>query len=274
MRASHVILVLLVLATVATVLPPRLVDDPRDELFMVVWGMPFEDVLYRDIYARGFERLHPGVQVRCQRYVEVRPKYEAWHAVGRGADVMRMGIDVYWALVTKGVLEPLDEYIQDPATGLTAPEQADFFPWVWDALEFEGQRYALPSDSSQYGLYYNRELFDAYNAAHTDAPLSYPSAAWTWDDLRRANECLTVREPSGAVRQYGVSFEVWAWPFLAFFTQAGGQVWDAEQTTTMVNSPAGVEALEFIAELVPADSPLRNVELAETASGPDDLFKL
>jgi multiple sugar transport system substrate-binding protein len=272
-RTSHVILILLTLATTAFVVPPWWTQSARHELFMTVWGMPFEDLLFRDTYARGYERQHPDIRVRYQRYVDVRPKYEAWHAVGRGADVMRMGIDVYYALAAKGMLAPLDAYINDPQVGLTPEEQADFFPWVWNALVIDGHRYALPSDNAQYGVYYNKRIFDAYNAAHPDAPLTYPSAAWTWDDLRRANRLLTVRTAAGT-SQHGVSFELWAWPFLAFFVQAGGQVWDADQTTALVNSPAGVQALELIAELIPQDAPLRNVELAESASGPDDLFKI
>ena len=45
----------------------------------------------------------------------------------------------------------------------------------------DGERYALPSDSAQFGLYYNRALFDAYNASHPDDPLGYPNAEWTWE---------------------------------------------------------------------------------------------
>jgi len=274
MRTSHVILGLLIVASAALVIPARCVEDPHRQLLMTVWGMPFEDALFRDVYARGFEREHPGLTVQYQRYVDQDRKYEAWHAVGRGADVMRVPISSYHGMVAKGMLEPLDRFIHDPNVGLTPAEQADFIPSLRQPLAVDGRRYALPSDNAQYGVYYNTRIFDEYDRAHPDAPLGYPNVNWTWEDLKRAHEKLTITGPRGEIVQYGVSFELWAWPFLTFLKQAGGEMWDEAQTTTLVDSDAGVEALEFLVTLIPKNSPLRSIEMAETASGPDDLFKV
>lgn len=275
MRASHLIILLMVAITIAALIPSDRITAHDNELLMTVWGMPFEDRLFEDGYARGFEALHPGVCVRYERYVDPIPKYEAWHAIGKGADVMRVPVNFYHALVEKGMLTPLDQFIDDPEIGLREAEQADFFPSVWDALLLDGKRFALPSDNAQYGLYYNRALFDAHNAAHPENPLDYPSAAWTWADLKRAADALTRVDESGQTVQYGISFDLWAWPFLAFLRQAGGQAWDAAQTTTVIDSEAGVRALTFIADLIPRDAPIRSsIEMADTASGPDDLFKV
>ncbi len=274
LRASHVVLALLIVATVVVLVPPRVVPGGRAELMMAVWGMPFEDRLFEDIYARGFEGLHPEVRVRYERYVDVIEKYEAWHVVGRGADVMRMPVSSYHEFVAKGMIAPLTRFINDPDVGLTPAERADFFPWTWHALDVDGQWYALPSDNAQYGLYYNRALFDAHNAAHPEDPLEYPSAAWSWADLRRAADALTVRDQRGKAVQFGVSFDLWAWPFLAFLYQAGGEAWDEAKTTALINSREGVAALTLIRDLVPEDAPIRAFEMADTASGPDDLFKI
>jgi multiple sugar transport system substrate-binding protein len=273
-RASHLVLVLLVLGTVFALVPTQALRGDETSLLMVVWGMPFEDQLFRDGYARDFETAHPGVEVRYARYPDVIAKYEAWHTVGRGADIMRMPIPNYPDMVAKGMLADLTPFMDDPNIGLSEAERADFFPWVWGALDVDGRRYALPSDNSQYGVHYNRALFDAYNAAHPDDPLGYPDATWTWADLRRARRLLERRNAAGRVEQYAVSFDLWAWPFLAFYKQAGGVVWDADQTTTLVNGPAGVEALSLIVELIPEDAPVRSAQMSDTASGPDDLFKL
>ncbi len=277
MRSSHLLIVVIAAATLVALLPARLVENPRKQLMMTVWGMPFEDLLFRDRYARGFEKLHPGLHVQYQRYYDVHPKYEAWHAVGRGADVMRTAITYYHGMVAKGELEPLEHFIDDPKVGLTPAEQADFFPSVWNALVVNGQHFALPSDNAQYGVYYNKRLFDIYNAAHPEAPLPYPdpNGNWTWADLKRMHEALTIMGPDGEIRQYGVSFELWAWPFLTFFVQAGGRIWDDAQTTTFIDSEAGVEALEFLVALIPEHAPIRNpIEMAAVASGPDALFKV
>ena len=283
MRASHGVIALLVVVTGAVCLPPTLVawltaplrDGAADRtLMMVVWGQPFEDRLFEDIYARRFEQLNPAWEINYQRYSDVMAKYEAWHAVGTGADVMRLPITDYFAAVNKGLLADLTPFIDDPELGLTEAERADFFPWIWEALELDGRYFALPSDNAQYGLFYNRELFDAYNAKHPDAPLSYPSPAWDWEDLQRAAAVLTVRDARGQVVQHGLVFDLRAWPFLALFKQAGGEVWDAAQTTTLIDAPAGVEALRFIAAVLPPDTPIRTLDQPDTAAGPDDMFKI
>ncbi len=273
MRASHGIIALIVLATALALVPLRCPGRAEAELLMTTWGMPWEDVLYRDTFARGFEKRHPGIRVNYQRYSDLFEKYHAWHVVGRGADVMRMTAGDYSTLVAAGMLEPLDSFIADPQVGLTPAEVADFFPTVWEALKINGHVYALPSDNAQYGMYYNKTLFDQYDAAHPDAPLGYPNANWTWEDLKRAADALTISGPSGEILQYGISFELWAFPFQVFFVQAGGRIWDDAKTTTYLNSPAGVEAMEFIASLIPRNAPIRSLELARTASGPDSLFK-
>jgi ABC-type glycerol-3-phosphate transport system substrate-binding protein len=212
--------------------------------------------------------------VRYQRHASVSDKYYAWHLQGRGADVMRLPITDYHAMVAKGVIEPLDRFMDDPEIGLTPKERADFFPWIWSALEVDGHRHALPSDSAQYGLYYNRALFDAYNDEHPGDPVPYPSSDWTWDDLRRAAVALTVRDEDGEVVQYGLDFQLWSWPFMALFAQAGGQLWSEDGLTTCINSEAGVEALEFIVGLMREDAAIRPPEMVDSATGPDKLFAL
>ena len=62
---------------------------------MAVWGMPFEDQLFEDGYARDFEQLHPGISIKYGRYEDVTEKYYTWHLLKRGADVMRVPITDY-----------------------------------------------------------------------------------------------------------------------------------------------------------------------------------
>lgn len=272
MRPGRIVIPLLAIATLLVVIPPRAVPIERNELTMVVWGMPFEDALFRDGYARDFEAMNPGWTVHYQRHRDVVPKYKAWHVLGRGADVMRLPITDYHAMLALGIIEPLDRFIADPDTGLSVAERADYLPFLWEVLEVDGVRAALPSDNAQYGLYYNPALFDAYNAVYPETPLEYPNDSWTWADLKRAADALT-RRTDGQITQYGLLFDLWAWPFMAFHAQAGGELWDADETTTLINGPSGVEALEFMVSVIPPDAPMRSPQLAESAAGPAQLFK-
>jgi multiple sugar transport system substrate-binding protein len=272
MRTSRLILVLLCAATLACVIPYRAAPSSGTTLQLAVWGMPFEDHLFEDIYARGFEARHPGVTIDYGRYQDLTDKYFAWHMLGRGADVMRLRITDYHAFVARGMLEPIDPFLDDPTIGLTEQEQADFMPAVWDLLEVDGRRYALPSDNAQYGLYYNKAIFDRYNADHFDDPLGHPSPDWTWQDLRDAARKLTLRDADGNYVQYGLDFELWAWPFMGFLRQAGGALWDEPQTTTLIGSRHGLEALQLIVDLIPHSAAMRSVGQVGSASGPDKLF--
>ncbi|MFO0827339.1 MAG: sugar ABC transporter substrate-binding protein [Phycisphaerales bacterium] len=251
MRGTTIALVFLVIGTVVAIVPPRLARNGRDTVTMTVWGQPFEDRLYRDRYARGFEAAHPGTTVDYQRHSDIEAKYNAWHARGYGPDVMRLRVTTYHQMVARGMLAPLDEFIADPANGLSATDLAAFPRQLLDALRVDGHIYALPEDTAQYGLYYNRAIFDDYNREHPDDRIEYPNSSWTWERLRDAARKLTRRDPaSGAVLVSGFDVVIWEWPFLHFFLQAGGEPWTDDGLTTMIDSPAGVEALMFLASLV------------------------
>jgi len=269
-RLPHWFILVLALLTLAALIPPSIRPREDRSLLLTVWGMPFEDLLFHDFYADGFEAQHPGWTVEYQRHNDIVEKYKAWHLQGRGADVMRLGIDHYHAMVQLGIIAPLDEFMHDPEIGLTEEELADYPPAIMEVLEIDGRIHALPSDNAQYGLYYNRAIFEA----HSDNPIHSPSAEWTWEDLKRAADALTVRDERGNIVQYGIAFDLWAWPFFTFLKQAGGEMWDADQTTTLINSPPGVEALEFLVSLIPPDAPMRAEEFAGSGAGPADLFKV
>lgn len=283
MRTSRLIILAIALATLAVVLWPGAGRaGGRTTLLFTIWGMPFEDRLFLDRYARGWERLNPDISVDYQRLVGdgLLAKYNAWAAQRRGADVMRLRITDYLGMVERGMLEPLDAYIADPETGLTAEELADFPPQIMELLRVRSSTrpgepprlYALPEDNAQYGLFYNRAIFDAYNRAHPDEPVDYPSPDWTWEDLRRAARLLTTYGERGRIDIAGLDFFMWSWPFLTFHAQAGGELWTPDGLTTLVNGEAGVNALEFLRTLQREDRSLRISLGDQTGTGPDALF--
>ncbi len=274
MKLATGIILAILISTLIVLIPPAALPVQPNTLIMAVWGMPFEDRLFRDGYARGFEDLNPGWTVRYQRHAQIIEKYNAWHVQGRGADVMRVGIDYYHAFVDKGMLTPLNQFIHDPQVGLSEAEIADYFPQIWRQLVLGDEIYALPSDNAQYGLYYNRAIFDAWNAAHPDQHVDYPNSEWTWEDLANAAELLTTKDDRGRTVQYGIMFDLWAWPFMAFLHQAGGTCWDQSATTTLINSPQGVEALTYLVSIIPDDAPIKAIGLADSAASPAQLFKI
>lgn len=144
--------------------------------------------------------------------------------------------------------------------------------------------YALPEDNAQYGLFYNRAIFERHNREHPTDQVNMPPAdgSWTWEDLRQTAIKLTRYEsvPPGAkalreprMIQIGLDFAIWSWPFMTFFAQAGGELWSRDQLTCTVNSRAGVETLEFFRRLQREDRCF-NPSLSgyQSGTGPDALF--
>ncbi|MCC6676218.1 MAG: sugar ABC transporter substrate-binding protein [Phycisphaerales bacterium] len=287
MRPSRLIILAILIATLAVVLWPaasRVMGraNGRSTLLFTVWGMPFEDRLFLDRYAKGWERLNPSITVDYQRLVGdgLLAKYNAWAAQGRGADVMRLRITDYLGMVERGMLEPLDDFISDPDLGLPPDELADFPPQIMQLLRIvapsdgpgSARLYALPQDNAQYGLFYNRAIFAAYNRDHSDSPAPYPSPDWTWHDLRRVAKMLTTYDDRGRIDTAGIDFFMWSWPFLTFHAQAGGELWTADGLTTLINHEPGVRALEFLRTLQREDRSLRISLGDQTGTGPDALF--
>jgi multiple sugar transport system substrate-binding protein len=274
-RASVVVLILLVVGTALVMLPPRVASLEGEVVTMTVWGQPFEDRLFKDVYAKRFEESEPGVSVDYQRHSDLEAKYNTWFAKGYGPEVMRLRITTYHQMVARGMLEPLDDYIADPKNGLSAAEMAAFPPQLMETLRVNGKLYALPEDTAQYGLYYNRAIFDAYNREHPDDRVEHPNGSWTWEEFRAAAKKLTRRSGAGGggiVTTSGFDVVIWEWPFMQFFLQAGGDLWSADGLTTKVNSDAGVEALMFLAGLA-KDGSWKPYFSQMGGLGPNDRFQ-
>jgi len=95
----------------------------------------------------------------------------------------------------KGVLQNLDPLIKASNLDLT-----DYWPGAIASTSYNGSVYGFPRDVGVEVLYYNKDDFDK-------AKLSYPTDKWTWDDLRKAADALTVKDASGRVTRYGLAME-------------------------------------------------------------------
>lgn len=78
----------------------------------------------------------------------------------------------------------------------------------------DGKYYGLPTGTQHMVLYYNKTLFDQYNAEHPDDQLKYPSSDWnnasTFEEIRETARKLTSGE--GSNKKFGIS----AGPFLSY----------------------------------------------------------
>jgi multiple sugar transport system substrate-binding protein len=131
------------------------------------------------------------------------------------------------------------------ASGALAPLAAavgaldDFHPLATSAFAVGEQPVCAPRELRTLALLYNRELFDA-------AGVAYPTASWTWDDLRAAAEALTNSETATFGLALPPDFSRW----LPFLYQAGGSVTDEAMTVMTINSAEATTAMTYYTGLV------------------------
>ncbi len=150
----------------------------------------------------------------------------------------------------RGVVVCLDDRVaREPGDFLDR-----FFPCTLAGVRYKGRLYGLPDAWSPVLLYYNKTLFDQHNRAHPEAPLTYPSADWTWDDFRRAARLLTADlDGDGRTDRYGalVPGSHHRWPI--FVWQNGGEVTSPDHRRCLMDSPEAIEAIQFLYDLMFVD---------------------
>jgi multiple sugar transport system substrate-binding protein len=105
----------------------------------------------------------------------------------------------------------------------------------------DGVVYGLVKDWNSLGVFYNKQLFQK-------AGVPFPSANWTWDDLRADAQKLT-KAGNVATSQYGLTLPANASTWGAFLYAAGGSVLNKDGTKATFNSPEGIRSLSFYAGL-------------------------
>ena len=227
---------------------------------MSVWGMPFENKLYTDVYIPEFERQNPGIKVRFSHFEDYPNRVLLSHAGGIGPDVIREGYETAMAWTRRGLNLPLDRFIDGP-DGI---DRKDFIPVLWDGMKWQGKTWAVPQDINILGLFYNKELFDK-------AGLAYPDETWTWKDLKNAGDKLTIdRDGDGRPEQKGLEMAWNGGTYRPFLYEAGGQFWDGDKA--VFDSPEAVEALEFYRSLMKSYTLTRSTE-GRGGLGPDKFFQ-
>lgn len=93
-------------------------------------------------------------------------------SAGTAADLFYM--DIFWAqnVISKGLVEPLDSYIQE-SDMIAKNEIVDS---LLDGFTYDGKLYGIPKDFNSLALFYNKDLFDI-------AGVEYPNREDTWKTL-------------------------------------------------------------------------------------------
>lgn len=229
-------------------------SDAKLTIWVYGWEKPSADAITED--AKAYQE-ETGVEVSVVSVASdsYSTKMQATLAGGNNPDLAFIDAGVLsMQLAAKGKLLPLKQF--------GVEEYKDkFYDSVWDTMAYRDDVYGLRITSNNLGLFYNKEMF-------ANAKLEEPTADWTWEDLRSAAKTLTNEEKG----IYGLDLPIYrdnggyAWTWLPFLWQSGGQLLNEDRTEAIVNSPEGVKALEFWKSMVQED---KSCPLQAPASGVD-----
>lgn len=217
-------------------------------------GGPLGEYLEDSLIAE-FNATHPGIEVvpvsmgnyraLCQKILAsvmaddtpvVAQAYETWTS----------------QLIRGGALVPLDSLmlLEDPS--LTDRWRHDFFTVFRENNTFEGRIYSFPFNKSVQALYYNVELMDSLGLDPPD----------TWDEYRMVLDSLTHDGNDDGdllddTDRWGTAFSPSVGMFENLLLQNGGRLLNEDSTRTAFSSPEGVEALQFLIDLIHTDGSAR-----------------
>jgi multiple sugar transport system substrate-binding protein len=121
----------------------------------------------------------------------------------------------------------------------------------------DGVKYGVPKDYATFGLWYNKDLFDA-------AGVAYPTADWTWDDLYNAAVKLTNKDAGvyGFIARYDTNDGAYH-----FIWQNGGDIINADQTASGFDDPAAIGAIEYMVKFIKEGLSPTAADLSNTDAG-------
>ena len=213
----------------------------QEEIELQVWnqdnyGLETWDQVYSD-----FEASHPGITIarHLMPFADIEPKILTAFAAEEPIDAVYVHPMTCATYALKGALLALDDYMPE----LGVPED-DWFPG-FQFNTWRGRTWALPVQNAMWMLAYNYDLLEK---AGLESPLElHKKGKWTlevFDDyVQRLTKGEGAEKIFGADWLWGGSIRVgqsmWIWGF-------GGDIWNADETETLINSPQAIQAWEHM----------------------------
>ena len=174
------------------------------------WVTPAAVGLEQDFYNSfkdDFVKQNPNYKIEVS--------YEAWNdyfvklptllAGGTIPDVNHLHCSISNDYGTKGAMKNMYEFMdrdkvsRDAFFGFLTKQLSDF--------KTHTKLWAIPKDSAAYGIYYNKDMFDAVKQP-------YPKNDWSLDDMVAASKALTIDQSGKQATQSGfdaTKIKQWGW---------------------------------------------------------------
>lgn len=211
---------------------------------------PLGDTLNEMI--REFNRTHKDIEVvanSISSYTALSQKLMASIQAKKQPDIAQVFESWTAKYVAADVLVNISRLIQeDPNFGQA--DLDDMYPVFLNSITYQDSIWSFPFNKSVRAYFYNK---DAFYRAGLD-PNYFPK---TWEEFRQYCRIFTK---AGKPRDtFGTNFAPNEWQFINLLHQAGGEIMDANDIPTL-NSPAGVEALTFVTDLLNKEKTVYSVK--------------
>lgn len=188
----------------------------------------------------AFNAIHANITIEPQivPWDDYWTKLQTGVAGGSTYDVFWMNADGLPTYASQGALVSIQDLIDDGSIDAEAYPES-----LRSIYTFEDMAYGIPRDFDTIALFYNKDHFDT-------AGVEYPTADWTWDDLRAAAEALTIKEGDTA-SQWGYASSLGGQQnFYNLIWQNEGRILNDDQTEALLAEPAACEALQFAGDFI------------------------
>ncbi len=196
-----------------------------------------------DELIKQFQKANPDITVKHVNvpYDNYRTRIAAAIPAGEGPDVVQLFYGWLTDYIDAKLLQPL------PAASFdTAAIDRDFFPFV-QGMKVGGQYYALPTAVRSLALFWNRKVFK-------DAGLDPAKPPTTLAELVDIARKTTKRDAAGNLLTAGIALDTAGqdvqWIRQVLIPEFGGTPYSADGKKVTYNTPSGVAAVQWYADLI------------------------
>ena len=202
-----------------------------------------------------FNATHPGIEVIPVSMGNYRALCQKILASVMAGDtpVIAQAYETWTTQLVRGnALVPLDSLMSLDSPDITERWESDFFPVFRLNNTYDGRIFSFPFNKSVQAVYYNVELMDSLGLepARTHEELRLLLLALTWDS-NGDGDLLDEGD------RWGTAFTPSVGMFENLLLQRGGSLMSEDGRTTGFSSEAGIEALQFIIDLIHTDGTAR-----------------
>lgn len=217
-----------------------------------------EDPQINGIKDKNGKLVSKGLQQYLDEYTALHPnvtfKLSQTH-VSKYNDALKVAADsgsapdIYQIYSTWGPSYVRAGLFAEPPAGVKTDIENNYVSTVGATID--GKIWGYPTEIDNYALLYNKTLFKAAGIVDAQGNAKAPK---TWQDVVDDAKKLTKNDSAGTITQYGVAFTRdtdWSVvdPYLSLLFSNGGDFLTSDYKRAVVNSAAGVAALDQTVQL-------------------------